>query len=393
MKNLHIIPSMNPAAGGPVEGLKQLAKALLPLDVSVEIACCDAPDAPWLKDSALPVVHALGPARGGYAYAPRLLPWLKQRAATYDAVVVEGIWQYHSFAAWRALAGLSTPYFVFTHGMLDPWFKHAYPLKHLKKWLYWPWADYRTLRDARAVLFTCEEEKLLAPQSFCLYRAHPRVATYGTSPPPANKEELVRQFFESWPQLRGKRIVLFLSRLHPKKGCDLLIKAFAKEAKVDPSLHLLFVGPGQDDFVASLKDLAVQGGIEDRVTWAGMLGGDAKWGAYYASEVFMLPSHQENFGVVVAEALACGLPVLISDKVNIWREIADARAGFVEKDTQEGASSLLRRWFALSAQEREEMAVRAAQCFLSHFHIARAAEVLAKILREESGCQNGRHKS
>ena len=76
----------------------------------------------------------------------------------FDAVIINGLWQYHSFGAWRALRGTATPYYVFPHGMLDPWFKRSFPLKHLKKWLYWPWAEYRVLRDARAVIFTCEAE-------------------------------------------------------------------------------------------------------------------------------------------------------------------------------------------------------------------------------------------
>ncbi|MEB0151131.1 glycosyltransferase, partial [Pseudomonas sp. CCC2.2] len=82
---------------------------------------------------------------------------------------------------WRALAKKKIPYFIFTHGMLDPWFKKNYPLKHLKKWLYWTWGEYRVLRDAKAVLFTCEEEKILARQSFWLYKANEVVTAFGTA--------------------------------------------------------------------------------------------------------------------------------------------------------------------------------------------------------------------
>jgi hypothetical protein len=82
-----------------------------------------------------------------------------------------------------ALRGIGQHYFVFPHGMLDPWFKRTYPFKHLKKWLYWPWAEYRVLRDAQAVLFTCEEEKRLARESFWLYRCNERVVTLGIARP------------------------------------------------------------------------------------------------------------------------------------------------------------------------------------------------------------------
>src|SRR6202030_4246906 len=96
------------------------------------------------------------------------------------------------------------PYYVFTHGMLDPWFKKAYPLKHLKKLLYWPWAEYRVLRDAKAVLFTSEEERILARRSFALYRVRERVVAYGTAAPPGNSEQLRTQFLAQHPELRDR---------------------------------------------------------------------------------------------------------------------------------------------------------------------------------------------
>ena len=152
MNLLHIISSTDPLGGGPIEGIRQLRPALAELGVEVEIASCDSPDAPWLEPGGLSV-HPLGPGFLAYGYSPRLLPWLRTNAARYDVVVVNGIWQYPGLAAWRALRRTNTPYFVLTHGMLGPWFKSHYRLKHLKKWAYWPWASYRVLRDARAVLF------------------------------------------------------------------------------------------------------------------------------------------------------------------------------------------------------------------------------------------------
>src|SRR4051812_19499062 len=99
-------------------------------------------------------MHAFGARRGRFPFRSQFTPWLRKNHRSYDAVIVNGLWQYSGFGAWRALEP-GFPYFVFTHGMLDPWFKRQYPLKHFKKWLYWPWADYRLLRDAAAVLFTC----------------------------------------------------------------------------------------------------------------------------------------------------------------------------------------------------------------------------------------------
>jgi glycosyltransferase involved in cell wall biosynthesis len=151
---------------------------------------------------------------------------MRQHHKQFDAVIVHGIWQYSSFGVWRALAGTDTPYFVFPHGMLDPWFKRTYPLKHLKKLLYWPWAEYRVLRDAAAVLFTSEEERRLARESFALYRCREVVVNFGTAAP-ENLERAREVFFGTHPQLRNRRFLLFLGRLHVKKGCDLLINIVA----------------------------------------------------------------------------------------------------------------------------------------------------------------------
>lgn len=348
----------------------------------MEVLTLDAPNEPWIAKFSLPVpVHALGPSRFNYAYCPYLLDWLKQHHHLYDAVIVHGIWQYHSFAVWQALRHTKTPYFVFTHGMLDPWFKRQYPLKHLKKWLYWPWAEYRVLRDARAVLFTCEEERLLARQSFWLYRCREAVVNYGTARPPLEEARQREAFYQAFPALRGKPLLLFLSRIHPKKGCDLLIEAFSQAAKNCEHV-LVMAGPDQVGWQAELQQQAQALGIADRIIWPGMLIGDLKWGAFAAAEAFVLPSHQENFGIAVAEALACGKPVLIAKPINIWREIVEDQAGLVEDDTLDGTLRLLQRWLALSPDEQLQMAVHARQCFEERFTIERTAESFLGVVRE-----------
>lgn len=364
-----------------MEGVRQRGLRLQEMGHSVELVTLDDPAAPWV--AAYPLkVHALGPTRGTYRYCRQLTPWLLQHASGYDLVVVNGLWQYHGLGAWRALRQLQQPYVVFTHGMLDPWFKHTYPLKHLKKWLYWPWAEYRVLRDAAAVLFTSEDERLLARESFWLYRAREKVVAYGTSNPPDDRAGLSARFLEQHPQLKGQRILLFLSRIQEKKGCDLLIAAFADhlaQPGADSRLQLVMAGPDQSGWVAALKAQAERRGVAQRIHWPGMLQGDAKWGAFYAAEAFVLPSHQENFGIAVAEALGCGLPVLISDKVNIWREIEGDHAGFVAPDTLEGTRATLDRWLNASPGLRTHMAQQARKSFERRFTVDAMAHSLLEV--------------
>ncbi len=321
----------------------------------------------------------LGPARlGAYSYSDRLVPWLRSNVHRYDSAIIHGLWQYHGLAAWRALRGTATPYYVFAHGMLDPWFKRQYPLKHLKKQLYWPWAEYRVLRDARSVLFTTEEERLLARQTFAPYRANETVVGFGISEPPRIDRAL---FTRRYPELQDKRIVLFLGRLHPKKGCDLLISAFASVCSRDPALRLVMAGPDSDGYQATLMRQAELRGIADRICWTGMIRDELKWSAYQSAEVFVLPSHQENFGISVAEALACRLPVLISDKVNIWREIDAEQCGIVRHDTPAGTLDLFEKWLALSDPSRERMKANGLACFRKHFHIDATTARLAATLQ------------
>src|SRR5208337_185731 len=205
MRILEIISTLNPVGGGPIEGLKQLAAVNTAHGHQIEIACLDAPDSPYIKSVSLPV-HALGPSFFRYAYSSRFVPWLRQNAPKFDAVVINGLWQFASFGAWRALRGGSVPYVIFTHGQLDPWFKHHYPLKHLKKRLYWPWAEYRVLRDARAVLFTCAEEKELVRQSFSPGPDKGVVGGYGTAVPNGGPQEETEALCARHPGLREKRL-------------------------------------------------------------------------------------------------------------------------------------------------------------------------------------------
>ena len=373
MRILHSIRSVDPRNGGPIEGVKLMASCHHREGREVEVVCLDSPEDEWVQQFPFRV-HALGPVRTKYGFTSRLVEWLKSHGTEYDAIIINGLWQFNSLAVWRVMRRSQTPYFVFPHGMLDPWFKRAFPLKHLKKWLYWPWAEYRVLHDARAVFFTCDEERDRARESFWLYRCNQVVVGYGTRQPPGDAAEQRDRFLTAFPDCAGQRLWLFMARLQEKKGCDLLLRAFASVAQQDPSLHLLMAGPDQEGWRKDLMALSESLGIASRVTWPGMLTGDLKWGAFRSAEVFILPSHQENFGIAVAESLACALPVLISDKVNIWREIEASGAGLVEPDDLEGTERLARRWLQLSAAERQEMRQNAARCFQDRFEMEKVAE-------------------
>jgi len=378
VKVLHIMPTIDPASGGPVEGLKQLCNIFSHAGHEIEVATLDSSE--FDRRLAFPVkVFALGPGMGTYGYAPAVFSWLRANAHRYDAVVVHGIWQYPAVAVHRALAGTGVPYAVITHGMLDPYFKHRYPFKHIKKMIYWRLILKRIMQDANTVFFTCADEMLLARQSFSHYRVRETVMPFGTFGPDCELAAAREEFLERWPHLRGKRLALYAGRIHPKKGTNILIKAFAATLAKDPAWHLVIAGPDQIGWRKDLQALATGLGIGDRITWTGMLTGSLRWGAFPASEVFVLPSHQENFGMVVAEALACGLPVILSRKVNIWREIVHHWAGIAGEDTVEGTTESLQLWSEHTPEEIEAFGDRARDCFDRHFNLNRTSKSVLQI--------------
>ena len=329
MRILHIINTLDPAFGGPVEAVRQFALATTG-DHATEVMCLDkaAVQSNW------PVpVHTTAGAVTKYCYTPALVPWLRSNAQRFDAVVVHGVWHYHTVGTWLGLRKTGVPYFVILHGMLHPWFKQNHPWKHLKKVLFWHTLVHRALRSAAAVLFLCEEERRLAPLTFRMRLQGDAVAPLGVQESPVARETSSDStFFNSFPRLRNKRLLLFLGRICRMKACDSLLRAFSEVCSVDRDLQLVMAGPDFESWLPELMCLAAALKITDRVTWAGPLYGGLKWEALTAAELFVLPSHCETFPVAVLEALACGTPVLISDQVGIYREVQGTGAGLVCRD-------------------------------------------------------------
>lgn len=322
--------------------------------------------------------RAFNGALGRYSYAPALRRWLAVNAQHFDVAIVHGLWQYHGRAALRSLAGV-LPYCVYAHGMLDPWFNRRYPLKYIKKLPYWLLNERRLLAQAHRVLFTCEEESRLARESFPLGSWTPAVCSLGIAGSPWSREVAVAALRREVANLPDTGFLLFLGRLHEKKGIDLLIESYGQFARggLPP---LVIAGPDEQGLKARLVARAAALGISERIIWTGMLQGPAKWGALMAAEAFVLPSHQENFGIAVVEALSVGTPVLISNKVNIWREIIADGAGLVAADTIDGTSDLLRQWQTRAPDVRASMQTQAVESFARRFEIEAATDHLLGVL-------------
>jgi len=305
---------------------------------------------------------------------------------TYDVVIVHGLWQFHSFAVGKALRLLRKDIaakafipkmFVMPHGMLDPYFQKAAgrKIKAIRNWAYWKIIEADVVNKADGLLFTCDEERNLAREPFRPYRpARELVVGLGVEEPPKYGDQLVQQFRTNCLGGSNDKFILFLSRIHEKKGVDLLLNSI-KNTKHSKNHHVVVAGPGlETPYGISMKKI-----VDDNnapVTFVGMLSGDIKWGAFYGCEAFILPSHQENFGIAVVEALACSKPVLISNQVNIWREVKEGGGGLVSDDTLEGTDQLLTVWASASSDEKNEMANRARSIYEKNFAVGPAAQRL-----------------
>lgn len=394
---------MDPVHGGPCQGIRNSVPGLQELGVSNEVVALDAPGTAFLGKDPFPI-HAVGPSKGPWAYGAMLLPWLLENLPRFDAVIIHGLWLYHGYAVRKAVADLRKKnpslklprVFVMPHGMLDPYFQRdsSRRLKALRNEIYWKFVESKVVRDAHGVLFTCEEELRLARETFRVYAPKRELNVgYGVAEPPPFSPVQKEKFLASCPDLAGRPYLLFLSRIHQKKGVDLLIKTYAGLLEshtahgVGTFPSLVIAGPLDSAYASQMQVLAAellgpskQGGSGPGIHFTGMLQAETKWGAFYCCDAFILPSHQENFGIAVAEALACGKPVIISNKVNIWREIEDAGAGFIAEDSLGGTKDSLSRWIGLTDAERGAMGNCARNCFAGHYQVKNAAKTLAETL-------------
>ncbi|MGO1119626.1 glycosyltransferase [Rhodovibrionaceae bacterium A322] len=337
MRILHSLATLSAAQGGPSQAVLDMA---LPLqerghEISIFATTFKGPPvdlAPARAQGVKVELFPLGtpevlnrPLQRSPALAQALEKELRE--GQYDLVHLHSWHLHHCWVTGDLCRKLGVPYFLRPHGSLDPYIIQR---KRLPKWILEQLFMNRVTRGATALHFTAQEEwELARPWIF----NRPGIVVPNSldcaafdSLPDASV------FLDQFPEAKGRRIVLFLSRLAEKKGLDLLVPAFEKAQKEFGDLHLVLAGPDHGVTDRVKADLSARG-LTDRATFTGMIRGDLKRAAYAAASCFVLPSYSENFGIAVVEAMASNLPVIISNKVNIWRELAEDNAGLVCETT------------------------------------------------------------
>lgn len=397
LKILHIITSANPKIGGPIQGIRNYEKALVDLGVKRDLVCFDNPESikDWDFPSTLKVI-GLGESKTGWQYNNTLVPWLEKNAIQYDRIIMNGMWSYHTYATIKTIKKLKNKntelkfpkIYLMPHGMLDPWFQKdsSRRIKAIRNYFYWYLIEKQVVNEVDGLLFTCQEELLLARTTFSGY--HPKKEInigYGIVEPPVYKQTMINNFYQKFNLEKDQKYLLFLSRIHPKKGIDLLLKAYCQiliEKEVTLP-DLIIAGPGiETGYGQQLYTFVNENQLEDKIKFVNHISGETKWGAIYGCEAFVLPSHQENFGIAIAEALACSKPVLITNKINIYREIEKEEGGIVNEDTEGGIVQNIKQWLSLSELEKKEMGKKARKAYEKNFEIEQAAKKLANVMKD-----------
>lgn len=344
MRVIHVISSLAPALGGPSKACIEMARAVATRGHTVEVYTTDFGLEGRVRANGSPVPDGGATIRYFPVQRPRALKpsWplyaaLARDLPTADVVHLHSLYLFHDWAAGRICRRTGVPYIVRPHGTLDPyiWRRH----RARKRVMEWAFQD-RVLRHAAAIHYTTEEEMRLAvPHA---HGAPGVVVPLGIELNDCDPLPSPEHFFARHPETRGKRIVLFLSRLHEKKGLDILATSFGRLARTFPDVHLVLAGP-DDGIGARLDGWLRDAGIENRTTRTGMIEGEDKRAALAAASLFVLPSYSENFGIAVLEAMAFGVPVAISDQVNLWREVEDGGAGLVSPCNADAFAGILER--------------------------------------------------
>ena len=332
MKVLHVIPAVAPSYGGPSQAVFEICQALMSQGVEAEIAATNANlngtlDVPLnekIQFQGVPTYFLDRTLKTEYKFSVPLTQWLKRNIPNYNLLHIHSVFCFPTTVAAYYARKYRIPYMIRPAGILDSW-----PMRqHLwRKKIYFNVVEKENLNQATAIHYTSEKEKLSAERL--------GVSAKGVVVPLGLQLDAQYQaipkgsFKQKFQEIGDRRLIIFLSRIDPKKGLELLIEALAGLKKSRPDFFLAVAGSGKEEYLKILRKKIKDLQLEKQVLFAGHLQGEAKYELLRDADLFVLPSYQENFGFAVVEALAMGIPVVVSDQVDISKEIEAYRAGKV----------------------------------------------------------------
>lgn len=357
---LQVLSHLSPQYGGIATSVPSLARATEAqggVDCPI-VGFCAPEELDHVDPRERRKLKVFAPDRARWIADLRLRDQLKKTIQASAGIHIHGIWEMHCVTSAGIARSCKRPYLISAHGMLEPW---ALRQKRLKKALYAALIEHRVLRRATCLRALTTDEA----------QDYRRV---GLSNPiavvPSGIEVPMRvdpkAFFENYPHLFGKQIVLFMGRLHYKKGLHLLLRAWAKSAR-HTDAHLVIAGPDSDGTLATLAEMQHNLNLRDSVTFAGMVAGDRKWSMMSAASLFVLPSYSEGFSIAVLEALGMGLPVMVTPGCHISQVVAKG-CGWVIQPEVEPLRRALEEFFELSPDEIAQAGRRGRDFVQRNYH-------------------------
>jgi glycosyltransferase involved in cell wall biosynthesis len=373
---LHVIPAVAARYGGPSVAVIGMCQALRNLGVSTLVATTDAdgksrldvPEGEVEDFEGVPMMFFPRQASEAYKFSRPLAVWLRRHIRTFDIAHIHAVFSHSSVAAARACLNARVPYVLRPLGTLDPWSlnRHGW-----RKQLLIRFGAGRLLAGASAMHYTTRDEKRLAEHGLPWL---PR----GTVIPLGVDDAL----FAGTTQTNASPYLLALCRLDPKKGIDLLIQAFHDVAKagISQDWRLVIAGDGDAGYVSKLRQAADAGEARSRIVFEGWVSGEARLSLLRHATLFALPSSQENFGVALVEALACGTPAVVTREVNLATDIEAGQAGWIVPRDPAGLAEALGRLMG----DRTALAERRARAraFAGPFRWSAVAESLVTLYQE-----------
>jgi len=354
MRVLHVIPSVSERSGGPGLAIVPMCRALQEQGTEVLVAATDK----GLNGEQIPMgtpvkykgIHAIffrAQLGNSFKYSRPLTVWLNANVRDFALVHIHAVFNHASIAAARACRNQGVPYIVRPLGTLDPW---SMKQKSFRKTMYWRLAGRRMLADAAAVHYTSLAEQEATEQSLGL--AHGTVVPLGFHAEFDDTDFEQDRFATEFPELATNRYVLVLSRLLPTKGLDALLDAFLPLVKQPEfsNWRLVFAGEGPEEYVGALRKKVATHCLENSVLFPGWLEGEKKNAFLRQASLLALPSYHENFGLCAMEAMAFGVPVLVSPHVHLAEDILNAGAGWLADVEKASIEAVLKEIFCSNAE-------------------------------------------